>query len=957
MSDDSVSGALKVVPRLTGMKNFNAWNRAIRAYLLDKGALGHLEGSVNEPFRRIPNVDDNMAVLEAIRPHGQYAGVAPPMGLAISANIAEDPHLVLDAAQLATWELWERKERRARAALLITVSDKIHDDIEHQWSSSNMYDSIVYRYRSNTSERRAHVHARLMNLNLVAPITFERMQDHHDKFSELATELRRIGYDLSEDYKCELFLLSLPPELEDSITTRFRSNPEDEREWETLTRVYEEKADRLFHHASRGRALLGEDGVAVIFSKDAATKPPPKRKSTHKRPGQPNPDRNITCFWCQKKGHRMEACGARRRGTPQRPAAPQQPSAAAAAASILSVNGGSVSAITALDHEPGQVAELAEVALNADPVTTTTLLIDSGATHNIVGNADLLSDVKELSHPRNFKLAGTRFTMTATQLGSLVIHGPGGSEIIKDVYHCPDTTDNILATPQLRSQGWLLDLANKQLVRNGVTFPLTETPTGRPCLLQEAQLAAQEDDQPASPFDSPLFRIHKRLGHLGRTSLLDIIRSNILPDIGMTHEEASTDPFTIEHCDNCLAARSTRFPRLGKPLRGSAKGEVVHFDLKGPLAPSRLGSVYWLGVATDYTRYRCVIALEDKKADKVLAEIKDQIRFIETQSGIPVKVVRTDRGTEFVNDASNQWYKWKGIIHHTSAPYIHEHNGVAERLNRTVGELVRALLDGSAFDHAWWDWAARHACNVLNSTTLCEDGRTAWEIMFHRKPTFATMWQFGEICYAVRYATQSKASLSTMRAFKARVLMRDTHSSTWQVRRESTGVIMTVSDIRRAAGHSIMEPLPKVPGPEAEIPVLDEAAEEHATGEQVAAFLPTFCANLPTMDELLTYDGHYPGLLASAAAEAAEADPLTIQEAAATSEWPQWYAAILAEVNNLETKGTWSEAVLPPGRKTISSKWVLKRKRDATGNIVKYKARLVARGFSQVPGVEIVDFG
>lgn len=52
------------------------------------------------------------------------------------------------------------------------------------------------------------------------------------------------------------------------------------------------------------------------------------------------------------------------------------------------------------------------------------------------------------------------------------------------------------------------------------------------------------------------------------------------------------------------------------------------------------------------------------------------------------------------------------------------------------------------------------------------------------------------------------------------------------------------------------------------------------------------------------------------------------------------------------TKETWEVALLPPKRSSVGCKWVFSTKRDALGHIVKYKARLVARGFSQVEGVD-----
>lgn len=48
--------------------------------------------------------------------------------------------------------------------------------------------------------------------------------------------------------------------------------------------------------------------------------------------------------------------------------------------------------------------------------------------------------------------------------------------------------------------------------------------------------------------------------------------------------------------------------------------------------------------------------------------------------------------------------------------------------------------------------------------------------------------------------------------------------------------------------------------------------------------------------------------------------------------------------------GVWELAKLPPGRRAITCKWMFKAKRDETGNVNTYKARLVARGFVQQEG-------
>ena len=58
------------------------------------------------------------------------------------------------------------------------------------------------------------------------------------------------------------------------------------------------------------------------------------------------------------------------------------------------------------------------------------------------------------------------------------------------------------------------------------------------------------------------------------------------------------------------------------------------------------------------------------------------------------------------------------------------------------------------------------------------------------------------------------------------------------------------------------------------------------------------------------------------------------------------------EYHSLLANGTWELTTLPKGHKAVGCKWIFKTKRDAASEIVRHKARLVARGFSQVPRVD-----
>jgi hypothetical protein len=65
-----------------------------------------------------------------------------------------------------------------------------------------------------------------------------------------------------------------------------------------------------------------------------------------------------------------------------------------------------------------------------------------------------------------------------------------------------------------------------------------------------------------------------------------------------------------------------------------------------------------------------------------------------------------------------------------------------------------------------------------------------------------------------------------------------------------------------------------------------------------------------------------------------------------------WKQAMKAELESIEQNKTWEYAVLPKDHKAIGLKWVFKVKKDPARNVVKYKARLVVKGYAQVHGID-----
>ena len=89
-------------------------------------------------------------------------------------------------------------------------------------------------------------------------------------------------------------------------------------------------------------------------------------------------------------------------------------------------------------------------------------------------------------------------------------------------------------------------------------------------------------------------------------------------------------------------------------------------------------------------------------------------------------------------------------------------------------------------------------------------------------------------------------------------------------------------------------------------------------------------------------------VLLAANANAEGLEPLTVEEAKLCPDWPKWEEVINAELKSLHDAHTWNVIEHPPkGTNIVSCKWVFKIKKNTMGEIDKYKAQLVAHGFTQ----------
>ena len=110
---------------------------------------------------------------------------------------------------------------------------------------------------------------------------------------------------------------------------------------------------------------------------------------------------------------------------------------------------------------------------------------------------------------------------------------------------------------------------------------------------------------------------------------------------------------------------------------------------------------------------------------------------------------------------------------------------------------------------------------------------------------------------------------------------------------------------------------------------------------------PDFITEVDEDEELAT-------MAAMVVSELDEVKPL-YKKAHMRSDWLEWKKAIDVELQNLQLAGTWDVIERPSNVNMVDSKWVFHLKKDAEGRVIKWKAWLVARGFTQVHGVDYFE--
>jgi hypothetical protein len=906
-------------------------------------------------------------------------------------------------AELAAKAQWEKDERSSKSLLTQKLPDSTLVLIHSKATVKGRWDAVVAEYTLKSEYAKTGLRAKFLGMRCTDK---GGVREFLEGLRLKKEELVQAGVDIDEKDYLSVILSSLPPAMSNFASSQLAAARFSALKTITssdLISMLIEEADRQkAQYASRKGSGKGKEEESEALAAGESWKGK-GRKGKGKK--------DVDCWNCGEKGHFSNKCPK-----PKVDKKSKASTSTANAAANVSDEEGAWAAVEeveaadwfCVDEEEAGVeieGECCEVVRDLGDTSGIALVVqdstksggiaelyDSGCTNHISPYRDHFENFQAIV-PRKFRAANQQ-TFSTIGIGELIIDVPNGDGHfcklrLSGVQYSPEIAYTLVSIGQLDEAGFsALFGGGKCLIRGPDGEKVGEVKRAERKVYRVEHV---EGEANAAEKVLSLERFHRCMGHVSFQTAKSLVKNKYITGVRLEYTPSDHKIF----CESCVYAKATRkhIPDVREGKRAVEFGGEVHSDLwrKSPVE-SKGGKLYYVTFIDDKTRLTHLYLL--KKKDETFDAYKKYEAWVETQMSKKVKVLNSDRGGEYLGDEMVAYLKSKGTVQKLNVHDTPQQNGVAERRNRTIAERIRALLHASGLPKNLWAEAARHVVWLLNrTTTKAVEGMTPFEAAFGKKPDLKDVREWGEKVYV---RLEKKGLKLGGRVREGRWLGIDEQSKGFRIYWPDTksitverNVYYDDTSVPRNEGEQDGVVVTKTDSPSPpNTPVIETPAEEDSSEVENAA--PRIRKPTQRVQDLLTGNATWtnrtkaqkvvPGVqlptptppieadaidwatnaideyaLAAETTNSEALEPQSLSEAKSRPDWKLWEKAIEEELETLRAAGTWKLEEAPEGVNVVGSKWVFKAKKDAAGNVVRYKARLVAQGFSQVPGVDYFD--
>ncbi|KAJ9549604.1 hypothetical protein OSB04_022147 [Centaurea solstitialis] len=561
--------------------------------------------------------------------------------------------------------------------------------------------------------------------------------------------------------------------------------------------------------------------------------------------------KEAICFYCQEKGHWKRSC-------------PKY-------LEVLKVNKAKecgTSGIFMIERHSTSVSN--------------SWVLDTGCGTHICSNSQGLKESRILKHGELNLIMGNRMTAAVTKIGDLELVLSSGLSIkLLDCCYSPEMARNIISFHALYKDGFKFKFDNDNgciLVYKNDCFYFKATPCNG---VYESVICVGRDNNNLTlnvgSFNSELDKSslwHHRLGHINKKRIAKLQSDGILESFDLKSDE---------ECESCLLGKMTKSPFKGKMERGKDLLDLIHTDVCGPFrSATRHGERYFVTFTDDFSRYGFIYLMKNKSDTfEVFKGFKNEV---ENQLGKKIKMLRSDRGGEYLSHEFYDYLRDCGIVSQLSPPRTPQLNGVAERRNRTLLDMVRSMMSRATLPMSFWGYALETAAHILNLVPTKKVAKTPSEIrrVFLERELISKEDSGSNIdLEEIQETTNDEPVVDTSPQHEVESPVEETN--------------ITPSPLHRTSRVSKVNQAP-----------------EYYYGFHITKEGDTLVNNK-------TFDSAN--------------EPSNYKEAMAGLEAAKWKEAMESEIQSMYDNHVWELVDHTPGRKTVGNKWIFKKKTHMDGNV------------------------
>ncbi|GAU24969.1 hypothetical protein TSUD_312040 [Trifolium subterraneum] len=851
--------------------------------------------------------------------------VAPPQATAEQLRIANESKL---------------KDLKVKNYLFQSIDRTIIETILVRETAKDIWDAMQRKYQGSSRVKRAQLQALRRDFEVLAMRDGESVDEYFGRVLTIANRMTVHGERLEAVTIVEKILRSMHPRFNHVVCSI-------EVSCDVTTLSVEELQSTLLVHEQRLKVQqdsVEEQALKISSAGRGYGRGRGRSTSRGRGRGRQINKETIECFKCHKLGHYRSECPDWGEN-----------------ANYAEFNDEEETLLMAKTEHDGVIKE-------------ETWYLDSGCSNHMIGNKDWLFDF-DASFRDSVRL-GNDAKMSVMGRGSVKLFILGKVHVISNVYYLPGLNTNLLSVGQLQQKNVTIifknDVCKAYHDEKGLIFS-TPMSTNRmyiitaPVLVPMCLQTSIEDN-------TQLW--HLRYGHLSIKGLKLLSKKDMVKGLPALQD-------MDEKCIDCLNGKQQReaIPKQAK-WRATTKLQLIHSDICGPINPSSNGGKrYFLTFTDDFSRKTWVYVLKEKsEAFEIFKIFK---AMVELESGCMIQALRTDRGGEFTSSVFNEFCNSKGIKRQLTTAYTPQQNGVSERKNRTLLNMIRSMLVCKNVPKIFWPEALKWATYILNrSPTISVKNMTPEEAWSGTKPSVTHFRVFGCLAYAhvpdnhrkkldnksvkcvhLGISDESKAYKLYNPIEKKIVISRDVvfdESKGWdwdnkdkqndnRTSHELLEDNNTEEDISGTDNENVSENenegtgITNDSGTEEQVVENTSSDDDYDLGPRIRK-TPSHLR-----DFVIGREAEEEQELHSLAVYNMCGDPNNYEEASKSQKWKE---AMDVEIKAIQANHTWELTELPKNTKAIGVKWVYKTKYNEMGQVDKYKARLVVKGYSQKYGID-----